>query len=148
MNKFNAVCSGSAASTSDQKYAHERLNQMVSSDDRSGPLKRAGRLKSQAKKCGCALKRIGEDVSEKLNYTARYESWFHSKALRTLRKSTVTGRRRCFGSANTLRLCGTRCGVRLRTRVPKGAQDAPAGTQDMRITARAMGGSSIQGLGN
>jgi hypothetical protein len=50
LNKFNAVCSGSDANTLDLKYAHERLNQMVSSEDCSGPLKRAGRLKSKAKK--------------------------------------------------------------------------------------------------
>ena len=48
--RFEAVCSGSAASTLDLKHAHERLNQMVSSDDCPGPLKRAGRPKSQAKK--------------------------------------------------------------------------------------------------
>jgi hypothetical protein len=55
--KFNAVCSGSVASTSDLKDAHERLNQMVSSDDCSGPLKRTGRLKSQAKKVAPELSR-------------------------------------------------------------------------------------------
>ena len=46
----------------------------------------------------------------------------HNKALSTLRKLVVTGSRRCFESANTQRLCGARCGVRLRRRVPKGAQ--------------------------
>jgi len=47
--KFDVVYGGSVASTLDLKYAHERLNQMVSSDDCSGPLKRAGRLKSHSK---------------------------------------------------------------------------------------------------
>ena len=47
MIKFDAVRSGSVARTSDLKYAHERLNQMISSDDCSRPLKRAGRIKSQ-----------------------------------------------------------------------------------------------------
>jgi len=48
--KFDAVCSGSVASTSDLKYAHERLNQMVSSGDCSDPLKRIGRVASRVKK--------------------------------------------------------------------------------------------------
>jgi hypothetical protein len=38
------------ASPSDLKHAHERLNQMVTSGHYSGPVKRAGRLKSPAKK--------------------------------------------------------------------------------------------------
>lgn len=50
MIKFDAVCSGSVASTSDLKDAHERLNEMVSSDDCSGPLKRIGRVASRVKK--------------------------------------------------------------------------------------------------
>lgn len=48
MNKLNSVCSGSVASTLGLKHAHERLNQMVSSDDGSGPLKRIGRVASSA----------------------------------------------------------------------------------------------------
>lgn len=47
MIKFDAVCSGSVASTSDLKDAHERLNQMVSSNDCSGLLKRIGRVASR-----------------------------------------------------------------------------------------------------
>lgn len=50
MIKLDAVCSDSVASTLDLKYAHERLNQMVSSDDCSGPLKRIGRVVSGVKK--------------------------------------------------------------------------------------------------
>lgn len=60
--EFDAVCSGSVASTSDLKYAHERLNQMVSSDDCSGPLKRARRLKSQAKKVAPKMSRRSLDA--------------------------------------------------------------------------------------
>lgn len=48
--KFEAVRSSSVASISDLKYAHECLSQMVFSGDCSGPLKRAGKLKSHAKK--------------------------------------------------------------------------------------------------
>jgi hypothetical protein len=47
---FDAVRSGSVASIRDLKYAHERLNQMVSSGDCSGPLKRSARLTYEAKK--------------------------------------------------------------------------------------------------
>lgn len=50
MIKFNAVCSGSVASTLGLKHAHERLTQMVSSGDCSGPLKRSARLTYEAKK--------------------------------------------------------------------------------------------------
>lgn len=62
MIEFDAVCSGSVASTSDLKYAHERLNQMVYSDDCSGPLKRAGRLKSRAKKVAPKMSRGSLDA--------------------------------------------------------------------------------------
>lgn len=50
MIKFDMVYSVSVASPSDLKHAHERLNQMVTSGHYSGPVKRAGRLKSPAKK--------------------------------------------------------------------------------------------------
>lgn len=50
MIKFDGVYGGSVASTRDLKYAHERLNQMVSSGDCSGPLKRSARLTYEAKK--------------------------------------------------------------------------------------------------
>ncbi|MNU64000.1 hypothetical protein D3C71_532700 [compost metagenome] len=46
MIKFDAVCIGNVASTLDLKYAHERLNQMIFSDDCSGPIKRIGRVAS------------------------------------------------------------------------------------------------------
>ncbi|WP_237882196.1 hypothetical protein [Pseudomonas sp. PGPR40] len=62
MSKFDVACSGSAGNTLDLKYAHERLNQMVSSDDCSGPLKRAGRLKSQAKKVAPKMSRGSLDA--------------------------------------------------------------------------------------
>ena len=62
MNKFNAVYGGSVASTLDLKYAHERLNQMVSSGDCSGPLKRAGRIKSQAKRVAPKMSRGSLDA--------------------------------------------------------------------------------------
>lgn len=57
--KFDAVCSGSVTSTLDLKYAHERLNQMVSSDDCSGPLKRIGRVASSTKKVTSKISREG-----------------------------------------------------------------------------------------
>lgn len=55
--KFDAVCTGSVASTLDLKYAHERLNQMVSSEDCSGPLKRIGRSASRVKKVAPRMNR-------------------------------------------------------------------------------------------
>jgi hypothetical protein len=60
--KFNTVCSGSVASTLGLKHAHERLNQMVSSDDCSGPLKGIGRIASSAKKVAPKMSREGFDA--------------------------------------------------------------------------------------
>lgn len=64
---FEGVSRGSNARTSDLKYAHERLNQMVSSDDCSGPLKRTGRQKFQAKEVPLKMSResLGADIRGK-----------------------------------------------------------------------------------
>lgn len=62
MIKFNAVCSGVVVSTLGLKHAHERLNQMVASDDCSGPLKRIGRIASNTKKVTRKMNNEGFDA--------------------------------------------------------------------------------------